>query len=377
MDHPRPLRHAADREAVAGDDRLLGARVGGHDRLGRVGAAVRRERRDRRLEAGEQLVQRQPGADHARREDEHLLGGQVEQPRGLGRGRERVELAALAGGGVGDAGVDHHRLRLGEREVLAVDLEAGGLDVVAGEHRPADRRLQRADDGEILAVTPADARRDARGDEAPGGGDAHTSTPWRRRPACRRQPEGEVGVLHRLPGGALAEVVEGADDDRGAGRAVAEDADLGDVGAVDARDLRLDPFRQHPDDVAAGVHRVQVHALDDLNPFQHNDRVAALVRVLGLDVARRELDEHVGQADLGIGMEHLDLHPAAQGQHVNVVLPLQVPAVRGVERLTHRVSFLGFAGAVTRRGGSRGPRPRRRVRWPCPARPPGPWTGCR
>ena len=56
--------------------------------------------------AGEQLVQRQPRADHAGREDEHLLGVEVEQPRRLGRGRERVELAALAGGGVRDAGVD-------------------------------------------------------------------------------------------------------------------------------------------------------------------------------------------------------------------------------------------------------------------------------
>ena len=83
-------------------------------------AAVLRERRDGRVEPGQQPVQRQPRADHAGREDEHLLGVEVEQPRRLGGARERVELAALAGGRVRDAGVDHDGLRVGEREVLAV-----------------------------------------------------------------------------------------------------------------------------------------------------------------------------------------------------------------------------------------------------------------
>ena len=78
----------------------FGARVGRHDRRGRVGAAVGRERRDGRIERRQQLVQRQPRADHAGREHEHLLGVELHQPRRLGRARERVELAALAGGGV-------------------------------------------------------------------------------------------------------------------------------------------------------------------------------------------------------------------------------------------------------------------------------------
>ena len=54
-------------------------------------------------------------------------------------------------------------------------------------------------------------------------GDAHTSTPCSRSPAVSRQAEREVRVLHGLSGRALAEVVERADDDRRAGRAVLEE----------------------------------------------------------------------------------------------------------------------------------------------------------
>ena len=109
------------------------------------------------------------GADHAGREDEHLLGLEVEQPSGLRRGRERVEPAALAGRRVGDAGVDHDRLRVGEREVLAAS-PAGRRPAtrLRVNMRRADRMGQRADDREVLAVPPTDARRDARGDEALG-----------------------------------------------------------------------------------------------------------------------------------------------------------------------------------------------------------------
>ena len=54
-------------------------------------------------------------------------------------------------------------------------------------------------------------------------------------PGGLRQAEREVRVLDGLAGRALAEVVERADHDRRAGRAVGEDADLGGVGALHAR----------------------------------------------------------------------------------------------------------------------------------------------
>jgi len=130
---------------AAGDGRGLRARVGGHDRLGRVGAAIGRERRDGRVERRQQPVQGQPHADHAGREDEHLLGVELHQARGLGRARERVELAALAGRRVRDARVDHHGLRVGEVEVLAADRETRGLHLVPGEHgRPGRVRHRRS-----------------------------------------------------------------------------------------------------------------------------------------------------------------------------------------------------------------------------------------
>ena len=225
-------------------DGLLRARVGGEDRVRGVRATVGRERGHGRLQPGEDAFERQQRSDHAGREDEHLLGLQVEQPAGLGRRRDRVEQAALARGRVRDAGVDDDRLRLGGGEVLLRHDHRRRLDAVDGLHRRADGRHRRAHDGEILLLPP-DARVHAGGDEALGRGDAHTSTPREPEPRRLGEPEREVRVLHRLAGGALAEVVERADDDRGAGRAVGEDADLGRVGALHARQLRCDALRQH------------------------------------------------------------------------------------------------------------------------------------
>ena len=244
MDHPRALRHPADREAVARDDRLLGTRVGRHDRLGRVGA------RRPSASAGDRRLERRAAACAA------AAARRSRRSRGRAPPRRSSSSSRAASAAVASASslprspvaafatpeLIDHRLRLGEREVLAVDLQARGLDVVAREHRPAGR------------VRHASGR--PRGPCGRGGGcpratpeatkplAAVTLIPARsrsRRPAVSVEPEREVRVLHRLPGGALAEVVERADDDRDAGRAVGEDADLGRVGALDARDLRLDP----------------------------------------------------------------------------------------------------------------------------------------
>ena len=103
--------------------------VGGHDRLGRVGAAVVGERRRRRARApGSSLCSGSRAPITPVESTSTSSEVEVEQPRRLGGRRERVELAALAGRGVRDARVDHDRLRLGEREMLAVHLQARGLD---------------------------------------------------------------------------------------------------------------------------------------------------------------------------------------------------------------------------------------------------------
>ena len=66
---------------AAVEHRFLRVRVGGEDRLGRVGAAVGRELRGRRVDARAHALERQRRADHAGREDEHLFRREPEQPR--------------------------------------------------------------------------------------------------------------------------------------------------------------------------------------------------------------------------------------------------------------------------------------------------------
>ena len=176
--------------------------------------------------------QRKQRADHAGREDEHLLGLEVEQPPRLGRSRERVELAALTGGGVRDAGVDDDRLRLRAREMRLRDDDRSGLHTVDREHRGADRGHGRADDRNVFSGT-ANARRDARGGEALARRSRSYEHPRQAQSVRLGEAEGEVRVLDGLPGRALAEVVERTDDDPGAGRVVREHPDLGSIGALD------------------------------------------------------------------------------------------------------------------------------------------------
>ena len=142
VDHPGALRHAADREArPPRGDRLLRVRVRRHDRLGRVVAAVPRERRGG-PHAGDHVRERERRADHAGREDEHLLVVEAEQPRRLGGGRAGVELAR--------ARRSRHSRRpefattaCGSRELemLLADDDGRGEHAVRREHR---RRPSRA-----------------------------------------------------------------------------------------------------------------------------------------------------------------------------------------------------------------------------------------
>ena len=314
MDHPGALRHPADGEPVERDRGLLRLRVGGQDRLGRVWAARGRDRRRGVAQAAEHLLERQQRADHAGREDEHLLGVEVEQPSGLRRGRERIELAALAGGGVRDARVDHDRLRLGRREMLLRDDDRRREHLVDGEHRRPDGGHGRADDGEVEPLA-ADARVHAGGGEPLRGGDAHTSTPESRRPAVSGRPSARFAFCTAWPAAPLPRLSSAQTTMPGAGRAVGEDADLGSVRALDARELGREPLRQHRHGGRGGVRSVERvpqvrgrgHVTGGEQPPLHRQQVrdeadgeAERLRDLGrvlvrADLVRRDVLEHRGR----------------------------------------------------------------------------------
>ena len=128
----------------------------------------------------------------------------------------------------------------------------------------------RADDARSLPRRVLDPGRDARGDEALGGGDAHTATsdftPYEAQARrSRGSPSDEVRVLHRLAGGALAEVVDRADHDRACrSRWSAKTRDLGarrcratrSISGVDA--LRAARARPSLPAYAASSSRAQV-----------------------------------------------------------------------------------------------------------------------
>ena len=124
---------------VAVRDGRLRLRVGGEDRLRRVAAAVCRERSGRGDEALLDPLERQRRTDHAGREHEHLLRHEPEQRSGARGSRGGVGVALGAGRGVRDAGVDHDRLRLRDREVALRHGHRRSLDAVLRPHRGARR----------------------------------------------------------------------------------------------------------------------------------------------------------------------------------------------------------------------------------------------
>ena len=187
MDHSGALRHPADDEAGAVATRLLRARVGGEDRLrgpappsrGELAAAAPRPR--------EEPVERQPLADHARRENEHLLAPRRRAGAAASAAVARASASPRPRHRVRAAGVDDDRLRLRELEMLPRDDDRRRLHPVRREHRRPGRAARRADEREVERGAP-DAAVDAGGDEAARGGDAHTSTPLRRSPAVSPKP---------------------------------------------------------------------------------------------------------------------------------------------------------------------------------------------
>ena len=67
--------------------------------------------------------------------------------------------------------------------------------------------------------------------------------------------------------------------------------------------------------------------LGDLQPFEHYDRVTAGMVVTGLDITGRALDQHVHMLCLIVPVEDLDLNSMSEGQHVDIVLPIDIPAM--------------------------------------------------
>ena len=204
MDHPGALRHPADGEPVPGDDRGLRPVVRREDGLGGGVTALCGERLRGRVDAGQELVHRQPRADYAGREDDDLLGPDPEPLRDtLGR-RAGVLLAGQACRRVCNAGVDDHRLGLGELEVPPGDGDGRRLHPVPRPHRAADRRSERADERDVRPPGRANAGGDAGGGEAGCGGDRHqTSTPESRSPDVGARPKSSLTFWIAWPAAPL------------------------------------------------------------------------------------------------------------------------------------------------------------------------------
>ena len=248
MDHPGPFRHPADREAADARRPRPSARS-------RSSGSPRRPRRHRRRERPA-AASRAPASTFAREAARRSRRSRARgsppaaspsSARGLRR-RDRVGLALRAGGGVRDARVDQHRLRLRPLEVALGDGHRRGLDPVrrpqggsdGSAARSARRRRPGLPDGRIPAATPLATK--------PSGAVTDTArpcTPAEPEAGGLLEPEGAVDVLDRLTRCALAEVVLGADHDRPIREAVGEDADLGSVRVLDAREVRRDALRQH------------------------------------------------------------------------------------------------------------------------------------
>ena len=204
VDHPGALRHPAHDEPVTVRDGRLRPRVGREDRLRRRRAAAGREVRGRHVDAREELLHREPRADHARREDDDLLRLEAERARGVHRSRPGIILAAASRRRVRDARVHDHGLRLGELQVAPRDDDGRGLDPVPRPHRAPHRRHERPDDRDVRLSGRPDPRRDARSREPLWRGDGHqTSTPESRSPAVSGWPNRRLTFCTACPAAPL------------------------------------------------------------------------------------------------------------------------------------------------------------------------------
>ena len=280
MDHPRVLRHPADCEPVAhdGGHRFLQARVGGHDRLGRIGPAVHRERRQRqgRASSGRSRFSgsRAPITPVERTSTSSASAGREAaqlRPRSRGRRAFRVrrsrrsatpELITTA---CGSASARCSRLiwrqaawtRL--RVKTAAPTARGSERTIARSFR--SRRLIPAATPEcatnpLAAVTliPAPA-------PAPPGASAHQRAPsslrsYQHAPGAAirpspGRPSARFAFWTACPAAPLPRLSIGGDHDRLSGRPVGVDGKLGGVSSLEPSKLGIDSLRKHAHDGAS------------------------------------------------------------------------------------------------------------------------------
>ena len=260
MDHPGALRHPADGEAVHRDGRFLrrACRSSGSRRRRRRRRPARARRRPRAgpetiLSSGSSgpitPVERTRISSASRsssRPASAAVASASSSPRSPVAAFATPELTTIACGSATSR--------------CAFETTTGAastwltVNIAAPTAGP-----DRADDGEVLRRAP-DARVDAGGGEALGGGDAHTSTPASLSPAVSGSPSARFAFCTAWPAAPLPRLSSAQTTIDRAGRAVGEDADLRRVGALDARELGRDPVRQHADDVAAGVRLLEQRA---------------------------------------------------------------------------------------------------------------------
>ena len=182
-------------------------------------------------------------------------------PRGLDGGRARVGDALLARRGVRDAGVRDDRLRLRELEMLARHDDRRRQQAVRREHRRTGRGHERAHEREVAPAALADAAVRRRSATKPlAAVTLITSTPASRRPSVSSRPSARFAFCTAWPAAPLPRLSIAQIDDGVARRAVLEDADLGIVGVLDARELGHDALRQDAHDVAVGIRVLEQRA---------------------------------------------------------------------------------------------------------------------
>ena len=131
-----------------------------------------------------------------------------------------------------------------------------GLHPVGGEDaRRGCRRPVVDHDGDIGIAGCLDPGGDPSGPEAGRAGDCHGCDSDRGEPGRLGQAEHEVAVLDGLPGRALAEVVDGGDDDGAAGPGVGGGLQVHAVRAGHRRGRRPPAVRQQGDERLAVVRR--------------------------------------------------------------------------------------------------------------------------
>ena len=269
MDHPGALRHPADGEAVARDDRLLrrvsvvriasaasappsAERRPPSSRAPRAGgpsAAARRSRRSRG---------RAPARARAR------AGAAVSAAVASASSSPCLPVAAFAtpelittacGSAAARCAFETSTGAACTR--LAVNIAAPTAGTV--ERTTARSAFRRPDPGAHAAARLAAGRTPVRSGRITA---IRRALPASRSPAVSSRPSARFAFWTAWPAAPLPRLSSAQIDDRAAGRPVLEARDLGGVGVLDARELGDDALREHRDDVARGVRRLEQRRAD-------------------------------------------------------------------------------------------------------------------